>query len=278
MIIKPRQKGGFSDREKITPFDETIQYTSLNERSRNRLINFNQYIFSIYTSYDSEKICNQIVSNIFVLKTSDFKSFREIQSIVMLGLESNWSYDEIFTYFEGLFEIIRTNQYYYQELIQNQLRQKLNEILEAECVGYRFINDIFISITNKEEIESVNEALSSKFQASRISLNKAISLIYNHDSPDYSNGIKECISAVEAACNQIVGKKSILSNALKIIQTKIPVHPALLEAFIRLYGYTSDHSGIRHNFGDDNEITHAEAQFMLVSCSAFINYLEQLYF
>lgn len=52
------------------------------------------------------------------------------------------------------------------------------------------------------------------------------------------------------------------------------IHGALKEAFKKLYGYAGDGKGIRHA-GDlgGPESTFAEAQFMLVSCSAFINYL-----
>ena len=48
-------------------------------------------------------------------------------------------------------------------------------------------------------------------------------------------------------------------------------------AFISLYGYTSDKSGIRHNNGVDENTTFEEAKYMLVSCSAFLNYLIQVY-
>ncbi len=49
------------------------------------------------------------------------------------------------------------------------------------------------------------------------------------------------------------------------------------EAFNKLYGYTSDKSGIRHNGGVDENTTFEEAQYMLVSCSAFLNYLICIY-
>ena len=52
------------------------------------------------------------------------------------------------------------------------------------------------------------------------------------------------------------------------------VHPALKAAFQKLYGYTSDASGIRHAGQLDGEnATFDEANFMIVACSAFINYL-----
>ena len=44
-----------------------------------------------------------------------------------------------------------------------------------------------------------------------------------------------------------------------------------------MYGYTSDKSGIRHNSGLDENTTFEEAKYMLVSCSAFLNYLIQIY-
>ena len=50
-------------------------------------------------------------------------------------------------------------------------------------------------------------------------------------------------------------------------------HPK--SAFEKLYGYTNNpDTGIRHALIDDTNIpTSAEATYMLVTCSAFINYL-----
>jgi hypothetical protein len=41
----------------------------------------------------------------------------------------------------------------------------------------------------------------------------------------------------------------------------------------RLYGWTSDAGGIRHAIKDADEVERTDAQFMLVNCSAFVNYL-----
>jgi len=40
-----------------------------------------------------------------------------------------------------------------------------------------------------------------------------------------------------------------------------------------IYGYTSDEGGIRHAMLEEKIIDFEDAKFMLVSCSAFINYL-----
>ena len=53
------------------------------------------------------------------------------------------------------------------------------------------------------------------------------------------------------------------------------IHPVLEAAFEKLYGYTSDASGIRHAGQIDGpEATFDEAKFMLVACSGFVNYLK----
>jgi hypothetical protein len=49
--------------------------------------------------------------------------------------------------------------------------------------------------------------------------------------------------------------------------------PAPEEAFVKLYGYTSDADGIRHALMDESDLASEDAKFMLVLCSAFVNYL-----
>jgi hypothetical protein len=43
------------------------------------------------------------------------------------------------------------------------------------------------------------------------------------------------------------------------------------EAMTKLYGYTSDEGGIRHAMIEESKIDDAEAKFMIVACSAFVN-------
>jgi len=45
-------------------------------------------------------------------------------------------------------------------------------------------------------------------------------------------------------------------------------------AFSALYGYTSDEGGIRHALIEKNsQVQIEDARFMLIACSAFVNYL-----
>jgi hypothetical protein len=53
------------------------------------------------------------------------------------------------------------------------------------------------------------------------------------------------------------------------------MHPALRKSLSALYGYTSDEQGIRHAMLDEPKLTAADAKFLLVACSAFINYMKE---
>ena len=108
-----------------------------------------------------------------------------------------------------------------------------------------------------------------------IHLNSALEKLSDKESPDYRNAIKESISAVEAISSQIAGKdKAELAEALKVLSEKIELHTALRQGFIKLYGYTSDADGIRHALLEETKLDFEDAKFMLVACSAFINYLK----
>ncbi|WP_035652294.1 AbiJ-NTD4 domain-containing protein [Flavobacterium sp. ASV13] len=152
-----------------------------------------------------------------------------------------------------------------------------NRDLKKEISGYRIINSKVVQITKDEEIESIENALNNtdRWKSVNIHLNSAITSLAEKTNPNYRNSIKESISAVEALCKIITGdEKATLGKALTEIESKHKIHRALKSAFSAIYGYTSDSGGIRHSLLEsDNSIDLDEAKFMLISCSAFINYL-----
>lgn len=52
------------------------------------------------------------------------------------------------------------------------------------------------------------------------------------------------------------------------------MHPALVNAYNILYGFTSDEEGIRHSQIKDSEVDQRLAQCFLTNCSAFVTYLQ----
>lgn len=150
----------------------------------------------------------------------------------------------------------------------------VNEVLESEKSGYRFVNYKITPLNSETEIESIENALENSPYPVQIHLQEALNLLSDKKSPNYRNSIKESISAVESICKLITkNKKSTLGKCLTKIENKVGMHPALKEAFRKLYGYTNDSDGIRHALLKQSNLDLEDALFMLVSCSAFINYL-----
>lgn len=154
-----------------------------------------------------------------------------------------------------------------------------NALLEREKSGYRIVGNQISKVTNSKEIEEIEGALSNtthltSFQGANTHLNAALALLSNKQTPDYRNSIKESILAVESVAKAITGDpKATLGSALKTLKDKINLHAALQKGYENLYGYTSDGSGIRHGLSEESSCDFEDAKYMLVSCSAFINYL-----
>ncbi len=147
-----------------------------------------------------------------------------------------------------------------------------NFILEEELSAYRFIGKKIIPITSKTEISEIEDALQVPLKPVRDHLKQALELLANRKNPDYRNSIKESISAVESMCKIITGDGNIRS-ALNKIRKDWGLHDNLTTAFRDLYSYTSDASGIRHAMTSDPDVSQEDAKFILVTCSAFVNYL-----
>ncbi len=158
----------------------------------------------------------------------------------------------------------------------NQLNQFVNRVLEDELSAYRFVNNIFTEFTDKQEIEMLENALTDKdFPNVKAHLQRALELLSDRKNPDYRNSIKESISAVESIAKEIAQKpKAELGEALKEIERKGKLHGAMKNAFLNLYGYTSDANGIRHALMEEPNLTADDAKFFLLTCTSFTNYLK----
>lgn len=161
----------------------------------------------------------------------------------------------------------------------NIFKSQINKILEVENSGYRFIYNMIGPISNSTEIAEIEEAISSSgqftaFEGANVHLKNSLDKLTDKKSPDYRNSIKESISAVESVVKIISdNQKDTLGSAIDKLKGKIAIHPALAQGFKNIYGYTSDTDGIRHGLTEETNCDFEDAKYMLVSCSAFINYL-----
>jgi hypothetical protein len=157
-------------------------------------------------------------------------------------------------------------------IVANPLGARWNELLKQENAAYRLLNKHVVDITSETEIAEIEDSLTSQIAPVREHIEAALVFVSNRNNPDYRNSIKESISAVESACRLIGGGKT-LADALKRIRDRIGLHPALEKGFSALYGYTSDEGGIRHALLEESTLDATDARFMLVACSAFVNFL-----
>ncbi len=153
----------------------------------------------------------------------------------------------------------------------------INHEFERLNYAYRFVDKEIVEITSEEEIVSIEQAIKGSENNVKLHLQTALGLLAKKPSGDYRNSIKESISAVEAVCRELTGK-STLGDALNELEKAGVVIPKVMKmGFEKLYGYTNNkETGIRHSLMDDEGTylpSSAEAVFMIVSCSAFINYL-----
>lgn len=156
-----------------------------------------------------------------------------------------------------------------------------NNLLEAEKSAYRFVDGKLVPITDDLSIKTVAAAaaLGDEFSGPRTHIKRALDAFAKKPKSDYLTAIKEAISSVEGVAKVIAADdKATLAVALNILDSQKPMHPAFKESFKKLYGWTSDEKGIRHALMDDSiAVDEADAQFMIVACSAFVNFVVSRY-
>ena len=157
----------------------------------------------------------------------------------------------------------------------NTFTDHLNYEFERLKFGYRVVENQIVEITSEEEIKAIETAIDENKENVKLHLNNALKLYAQRPEADYRNSIKESISAVEALSREITGDKGLSFAKMEAAGYKIP--HVLRKSFEMLYGYTNNPTtGIRHALMNETAeyLPGAdEALFMLVSCSAFINYL-----
>lgn len=153
--------------------------------------------------------------------------------------------------------------------------KQCNVAFEAENCAYRFAGGLIVPSVSEAEIDAIDQGIANTTPLVSEHLAKALRFLTDRKAHDYQNSIKESISALEAATRNVSGNKNaVLTDALKTIHKRHPLHPALFEAVKSLYGYAGDESGIRHAAKESGtNVTQAEARLILVICASVSSFL-----
>lgn len=276
----------FSQRIGKRPIKTILQVESIDSTLKNRLWNIILedffYNLSDYNDKGSEsergEVCKIIWKEFFgyaIDRIARYSNVDYINSGGFIDFIRKWFYD---AEWYDVYDLIE----YIPEIEGNYLKEDFvdlcNKAFEKEISGYRIINSKIVQITSENEILEIEEAINNtdRWKSVNTHLSTALDFLADRKSPDYRNSIKESISAVESMCKIITNDNSAtLGKALSEIEKENSLHGALKSAFSALYGYSSDAGGIRHSLLEDDIVVGFEdAKFMLVSCSAFINYLK----
>jgi len=298
-MTKVSRRGGFSDRNGIKIVNAEIQLKEFDQRTRIQLQNMISFLYKgvyrdelYYGKKHIQDYLQFVLGNIYS-ESIDVRNKYDDDVVLDMIKETilHDEYDDVLTLVEAIIQywdqyLKETEGYLYFDYYTGKYKgrsiyEDVNDFFGREFVGYRFVDGIIVPISDTYEVGVLEEALTNQYEPVYQHLSKANKFLADRDKPDYENSIKESISAVEAICEIITGikgKEATLGTMLKKLEENgVEIHPALKSAFSTLYGYASDANGIRHA-GDigGKASTFEEAKFMLVSCSAFINYLTAL--
>jgi hypothetical protein len=259
----------FSEREGFVKIRDVIQIESMDEGLHNSFWNI---LLHLYRKYQSSFI--EIFTNMWINLFKEPIDAISTNSSKRLALLRQYFFTADWYIVYDIIEFYANN---ISGTYQSVFIDDCNYVLNRELSGWKFVGTYISRITEEQEITEIEEALTLEKPFKPVSnhVNKALKLFSDKGSSNYANVIKESISAVEAMCKIIMKDKNAkLGQVLKILQDRINLHPALSKAYDNIFGYTSDADGIRHASLEESNLDFEDAKFMLVSCSAFVNYLK----
>ena len=265
----------FSQRYGYTPISKMFQIESIDHNLHMAIWNWmyseffsdledNMYNLTLkqqnFLSFVWAKLTHRGLDHFPYAGASVIKAYKEH----LINLQWDQKYSQIEILYNG----------YNTHLQKKNVSASANLMLEENMSGYRFLDGMIVPITSDNELNSIQQVfeISEKYKYVKSHISRAAELLANKTHPDYRNSIKEAISGVESLLTEITGE-SVFSKAIAIIEKKFNIHKALKEGISKIYGYTSDAEGIRHALIEESNLTQDDAVFMLVSCSAFINYI-----
>ena len=283
------KKLNFSERYGYVDVTDVIQHEEMSSELRTALFNSVVIYITIgFYDYDDEReVPQHTIREVLYLPQYQkklrkfFRSFYANilkRKITEVPEYNNSAWERFESYFNSAkwHEIYSLIEWFKQNIVdkgkewQDAFQKRINSDLEDCMAGYRLVEGLIVPITDTNELAEVQTAVTVDKAEKHI---KA-SLQCLHDK-DFRNSVKESISAVEAVAREKTGERTLGAALAKLESRDVIIPNILKQGFQKIYVWTCGEDGIRHAIMDEaQEITMAEAKFMLVACSAFINYLK----
>lgn len=278
----------FSERNGYIKVPNVMQTKGMSNDLRNDIFNV-MVAYIVVTFFDADHYVRRgetdsLYSSLYSRAYSEkyksfFKSFYANilrQKITEIPLDNNRAWTVFENYFDNAewHEIYSLREWFIKHFVtEDKLYKKfaenLNGVLEKNLSGYRLINNLIVPITDENELAEIAEAMQIKQVGIQQQLKDALQQLRDKN---YRGSVKESISAVETFVRTKTGKTT-LGAALSELE-KFSIPNSLKQGFDKIYGWTCGPDGVRHAIMDNaQDVTLAEAKFMLVACSAFLNYL-----
>lgn len=253
-----------------------LQSCFMDDDLRHSLWNLHEELFDqIISRYRSESD-KQALNNLLAFYWTDFfkqpiTNFslayyitQRRSDIQKLYYELRWS--KVYSFLEFTANFLN----YYMRNQYDTYKESCNFLLERENSAYRFIGDVISPITIPIEISEIETCLAIGDEAA-MHIESSLTLLANKEKDQSRESVAQSILAVEAIAKKVTNKPNAqLGDLYKKIP--LPSHQQLREALKNLYNYTSGKDGIRHALVESSEpVSKSLAQFMLVTCSAFVN-------
>lgn len=259
----------FSERMGIVKASNIIQKDDMNDDLRTDLWNTLYLFVNDNLSADRMNFCKEICTDFLKIPVDEFKYSKLMDNIKHFIYNKSWSY------VYDIIEFVANASCSLCLRGRNDFIEKINQMLERNNSAYRFVGNEIAPLINNTEIKEIETAQENPRSNVQTHINTALGFLSDRQNPDYRNSIKESISAVEALCREITGE-STLDKALPALAKKgVEISNMLQKSFEKFYHFTNGENGIRHALMDEEEEPgFEEAKYMLVVCSAFVNYIQ----
>ena len=279
--IERRRELTFRQAEDLDPLPKPLRLKEISQELRAYIFYWMEGI--IWSQYDID--WEQIASDFHRLHLHRIDGDMDINDLThylknLMEDKSDEAYANILDFLQYILRHPNIDQYISETGNKISLPSFINELQDifSECQAAYFIDSIPpITILPKSSPDEGNAIIENMGTLNQQDHTGALQHIRKAgeaiNSGDWAGSVRESIHAVVSVVRKNTGKQS-LKEALELIP---PLHTALKEGLNKIYGYTSDEQGIRHEFVNLNEANVDEdlALFMYGSCASFAAYLSK---